>query len=83
VTGPLRWQHLVGADGSAFRRRTVADGRGTVWTVSEQACAGVPGARRDRCLVFASEHALRRVYDYPDDWRPLPTAALVAISERR
>jgi hypothetical protein len=83
VSAPLRWQHLLGPEGGPIRERWYADGRGTVWAVSEQPCAGVPGARRDRCLVFASEHAVRRVYDYPDDWRPLPTAALVAISERR
>ena len=35
------------------------------WRVSERAARRDPGARGDRCLIFASADALRRVWDYP------------------
>jgi hypothetical protein len=60
VNGPLADSTSRGANGSAFRGRTVADGRGAVWTVCERPCAGVPGARWDRCLAFAGEYVVRR-----------------------
>ena len=53
------------------------------WRVVERSCAGVPGARRERCLVFASAWAIRRVYEFPDHWRQLPVEALVALSRAR
>jgi len=59
---------------------------GVAWTVTERDGAGVPGnadgARGRRCLVFASPEAVRRVWDYPPDWRALPDAALFALSWR-
>ena len=42
-----------------------------------------PGARRDRCLLFACADAVRRVWDYPPDWRDLPAEALAALSLRQ
>ncbi|GJG85974.1 hypothetical protein tb265_11550 [Gemmatimonadetes bacterium T265] len=59
---------------------------GVTWTVTEQDGAGVPGnadgARGPRCLVFASPEAVRRVWDYPPDWRALPDDACYALSWR-
>jgi hypothetical protein len=70
-----------GRDGRTF---AVA---GVTWTVTERDGVGVPGnadgARGRRCLVFASPEVIRRVWDYPPDWRTLPDAALLALSWRR
>ena len=70
---------------AAGEPRTFAVG-GVTWTVTERDGAGVPGngdgARGRRCLVFASPEAVRRVWDYPPDWRALPDAALFALSWR-
>jgi hypothetical protein len=55
--------------------------------VTEQDGRRVPGnadgARGLRCLVFASPEVIRRVWDYPPDWRTLPDSALLALSWRR
>ena len=50
------------------------------WSVVEVDARGVPGARRARCLVFSHARSVRRVWDYPDDWRALDDAALAALS---
>ncbi|GJG85516.1 hypothetical protein tb265_06970 [Gemmatimonadetes bacterium T265] len=59
---------------------------GVTWTVTERDGAGVPGnadgVRGLRCLVFASPEAVRRVWDYPPDWRALPDDACYALSWR-
>jgi hypothetical protein len=61
---------------------TVYDDQGVRWVVSERDATGVPGARGPRCLVFMSEHAVRRVWRYPATWRRLPADALLALSEQ-
>jgi len=43
----------------------------------------VPGAHGARCLVFSREDCIRRVWDYPADWRSLDGAALSALSWHR
>jgi hypothetical protein len=77
--------HTPTADPTAREGRTFAVASVT-WTVTERDGAGVPGnadgARGRRCLVFASPEAVRRVWDYPPDWRALPDAALFALSWR-
>ena len=50
------------------------------WSVVEVDARGVPGARGARCLVFANSRSIRRVWDYPEDWRTLDDAALSALS---
>ncbi len=59
------------------------DAAGVRWRVTERDARGDPGARGDRCLVFASADAVRRVWDYSPDWRELPAATLAALSWRR
>jgi hypothetical protein len=65
-----------------LRSRTYTDGDGQRWIVSEQ-----PFSQYDRrggySLIFASELAVRRVRDYPDDWASLSDHALDALSWRR
>ena len=53
------------------------------WSVREVETAGVPGARGPRCLLFTRESCIRRVWDFPADWRTLDTAELAALSWRR
>lgn len=53
------------------------------WTVREVKADGVPGARGSRCLLFTRENCIRRVWDFPADWRALDEAGLAALSGRR
>jgi hypothetical protein len=51
------------------------------WSVAEVDAAGVPAARgRPRCLVFAGEGVVRRVWDYPRAWYLLDDAGLATLS---
>jgi hypothetical protein len=59
------------------------DGGGRRWQVTEASGATVPAARGPSCLIFASSEAVRRVWDYPDDWRELSAEELLAVSWRR
>lgn len=69
------------------RARALASGR-TVetddgqWRVYELESG--PYDRRSGCsLIFESDGVLRRVRDYPADWRELPDTELMAVSWRR
>jgi hypothetical protein len=53
------------------------------WSVTEVDARAVPGARRPRCLVFTRADCIRRVWDYPADWRTLDHEALAALSWHR
>jgi hypothetical protein len=53
------------------------------WSVVEVDAGAVPGARRARCLLFTRAECIRRVWDYPADWRTLDAAGLTALSWRR
>ena len=59
------------------------DGRYVEWSVVEVDVGGVPGARAARCLLFSRDDCIRRVWDYPADWRDLDDAALSALSWQR
>jgi hypothetical protein len=61
----------------------VRDGEEVSWRVREVDGETVPAARGSRCLIFDSESAVRRVWDYPADWRDLPPGELAAVSWRR
>ena len=43
----------------------------------------VPSARGARCLLFSRKDCIRRVWNYPADWRLLDPAALAAVSLNR
>jgi hypothetical protein len=68
---------------SAAGARHFMDPDGVAWTVTEVDGATVPGARGAACLVFEAGHVIRRVWNYPDDWRSLPPEALLAVSWQR
>ena len=77
---------MTGREEAAVRRADVAaggveavDGDFVYWRVTERDARHDPGARADRCLVFACDHAVRRVWDYPPGWRDLPAAALLSL----
>ena len=53
------------------------------WSVVEVDARAVPGARGVRCLIFMCESCIRRVWDYPPDWRTYDDAGLAALSWRR
>jgi hypothetical protein len=50
------------------------------WRVSERNARRDPGAKGDLCLIFACPGMVRRVWDYPANWRTLSPAALLALS---
>jgi hypothetical protein len=58
----------------------VKDASGTRWRVTEVNGHDVPGARGEACLVFESDAAIRRVWDYPSSWRELPAPDLIRVS---
>jgi hypothetical protein len=59
--------------------RFFIDSDGVGWHVREQPFSEYD-RRRGRSLIFASESAVRRVRDYPDDWHTLPDEQLALLS---
>ena len=49
------------------------------WSVTEIS-GNVPTRPGQRCLIFASADAVRRVWNYPPEWRELTDAQLEALS---
>jgi hypothetical protein len=62
---------------------TFLDETGLLWTVTERNAENVPGSRGPRCLIFASDEAVRRVWVYPAGWRDLLTTSLIELSWSR
>jgi hypothetical protein len=54
---------------------------GRQWTVREVNARGVPGARRDTCLICESAEVIRRIWDFPSDWRVVDDEALWKLCE--
>ena len=69
------WQ--VAEDSLSGDRRYV-DAEGVVWRVRER---DLPG--RSPALYFETTTAFRRVTQYPNDWRELPTGELEILSLSR
>lgn len=65
---------------AAGRRELTLDGE--VWTVYERV-AGPDDRNRAPSLVFECRSAIRRVRDYPADWRSMSDAALRTLSWTR
>lgn len=59
--------------------RVFVDAEGTRWQVSERPFADYD-RRRGLSLIFASDAAVRRVREYPDDWSSLSDEELIALS---
>jgi hypothetical protein len=58
------------------------DSKGVGWCVSEQPCRELDPPQM-RCLVFMSETVIRRVLNFPPDWRSLAPDQLEALSWER
>lgn len=56
----------------------VVDRDGVEWTVRE-VDTPQPWARGDRCLVLNSRECVRRLWQYPTNWRHLDADALLAF----
>jgi hypothetical protein len=80
VPTPAPTPHRLG-ERRADRTYVTADGE--EWRVFEVDAADIPGARGAHCLVFTSAVAVRRVWNYPDDWRRLTPRQLIELSWRR
>jgi hypothetical protein len=59
--------------------RHFVDAEGARWCVHEQAFSEYD-RRRGLSLIFASDAAVRRVRDYPENWRALSDEELAALS---
>jgi hypothetical protein len=58
------------------------DSKAIWWCVSEQPCSEMD-PQKMQCLVFMSEAVIRRVLNFPPDWRSLAPDQLEALSWRR
>ena len=66
-------------------RLTYRDGENVEWSVVEVAVnrAAIPGARAAHCLLFSRRDCIRRVWEYPANWRLLDASALESLSWHR
>jgi hypothetical protein len=63
--------------------RIFVDANGVEWEVAEVDGAEVPAARGERCLIFRSDVAVRRVWHYPKTWTAMSASELVDLSWNR
>jgi hypothetical protein len=63
--------------------RIFVDGNGVEWEVLEVDGANVPAARGERCLIFRSPMAVRRVWNYPKTWTGMSASELIDLSWNR
>lgn len=58
------------------------DHRGTLWSISERDATNVPGSKGARCLICMADAAVRRLWEYPRNWRQLAKADLELLVDR-
>lgn len=75
---PVRSERVVDATCLRYRDEAFVE-----WTVVEVEANGVPGARGPRCLLFSRQDCIRRVWEYPTNWRQLDATALAVLSWHR
>ena len=61
-------------------RRVFNDSEGRGWVVRERDVGRTADGMPRRSLIFETDGVLRRVYDYPRDWRSLSDAMLERLS---
>ena len=61
-------------------RLCFVDSMGTDWRIYEVASVNVPAPRGSNCLIFESVKAVRRVWNYPNNWHNLSSDELSALS---
>ena len=80
TTGAVQAFHSARAEALANSRTIYTDdGQWHVYEVE----SGPYDRRSGRSLIFESDGVLRRVRDYPSDWRELSDAELMVVSWRR
>ena len=67
-------------ESSPSRVRVFVDDEGVEWEVTEVSGKQVPAARGERCLIFSSTVAIRRVWTYPEDWHRMSAQELLHLS---
>ncbi len=72
----------VSSTNGADEHRAFVDEDGVNWLVREQPFSACD-RRSGLSLIFFSEIAVRRVRDYPSDWRTLSATALERLSWRK
>ena len=73
--------HVFPANGGAAEEdfpHVVVDRDGLEWTVREVATPQ-SWARASRCLVLSSRECVRRIWEFPDDWRSLDADQLLRL----
>lgn len=65
------------------RTRIFTDDEGVQWEVTEVSGRKVPAARGERCLIFSSPVAIRRVWSYPEHWVRMSGRELLDLSWSR
>lgn len=61
----------------------IIDRRGISWRVTERDARLDPGCPAERCLVFANDSVVRRVWNYPRDWDCLSDEELDILGSSR
>lgn len=72
-----------GPRGIGHQTRVFTDSEGVQWEVTEVAGRNVPAARGEKCLIFSSPVAIRRVWTYPESWLRMSADELFDLSWRR
>lgn len=70
--------HSHGHAGDDARPHVIVDDDGVEWSVREVATPQ-EWARGARCLVLSSRDCVRRVWNYPDNWRRLDAGSLLDL----
>ena len=81
--GPVeqQWYDPTASADTRDSGRSYADpATGTRWRATETAASTLMGHEGARCLVFASDMVIRRVWTYPPAWRDLSAAELTVLS---
>jgi hypothetical protein len=74
---------LMFTDVESQLTRVFVDGTGVEWDVWEVDGEHVPAARGERCLIFRSSAAVRRVWNYPTSWTSMSASELTKLSWNR
>lgn len=70
-------------ESSGHQSRVFTDSEGVQWEVTEIPGRTVPAARGEKCLIFSSPVAIRRVWTYPESWVRMTADELLDLSWRR
>ena len=72
----------VWGDVSQHEQLCFTDARGIHWSISERDATNVPGSMGARCLICMADAAVRRLWEYPRNWRQLAKDDLQRLVDR-